>query len=423
MRAFNVIMGDWKVKQGQGVAICYDARHSYNVDEMLEALEGARRWYGEWFAPYPWKELRLSEFPGLAVYAQGPPTNISFSENIGFLTRSAPKANASFWITAHEAAHQWWPCMAMPGKGPGSDVLSEGLAHFSTILLTEQVKGEEQRMAFCKEIENRYADARQRETERPLVKIDGSLKGDNTVIYDRGGWVFWMLHRLMGREASLAAHREYLETYRDSQDHPLIEEYLAIMRRHAPDPAAFDAYVKEWFFGTVVPQYLIEESDVVKAKNGWEVRAKVRNTGSGVAAIEIAATRGERFPKKRTKENEWRESRAIVTLGAGEAASVTIGCGFEPKKVAEFRDSARNRYPSVGFTGLFVRTRAAARLRTANGSGCVIGAIGFGIAETRCGYATGPRAGSAAGPPNTCHRVLPPIGASYSADISIADTK
>ena len=47
-------------------------------------------------------------------------------------------------------------------------------------------------------------------------------------------------------------------------------------------------------------------------------------------------------------------------------------------------------------------------------------AIGFGIAETRCGYATGPRAGSAAGPPNTCHRVLPPIGASYSADISIA---
>ena len=333
VRAFNVIMGDWKVKQGQGVAICYDARHSYNVDEMLEALEGARRWYGEWFAPYPWKELRLSEFPGLAVYAQGPPTNISFSENIGFLTRSAPKANASFWITAHEAAHQWWPCMAMPGKGPGSDVLSEGLAHFSTILLTEQVKGEEQRMAFCKEIENRYADARQRETERPLVKIDGSLKGDNTVIYDRGGWVFWMLHRLMGREASLAAHREYLETYRDSQDHPLIEEYLAIMRRHAPDPAAFDAYVKEWFFGTVVPQYLIEESDVVKAKNGWEVRAKVRNTGSGVAAIEIAATRGERFPKKRTKENEWRESRAIVTLGAGEAASVTIGCGFEPKKL------------------------------------------------------------------------------------------
>jgi ABC-2 type transport system permease protein len=212
-------------------------------------------------------------------------------------------------------------------------VLSEGLAHFSTILLTGQVKGEEQRMAFCKEIEHRYADARQRETERPLVKVDGSLPGENRLIYDRGGWVFWMLHCLMGPEASLAAIREYLATYRDSQDHPLLEDYLAIMRRHAPDKEAFDAYVQQWFFGTVVPQYLIEESSVVKTKNGWEVLAQVRNTGSGRATVEIAATSGERFPKKRTKENAWRESSTIVTLGAGEATSVTIGCGFEPKKL------------------------------------------------------------------------------------------
>ena len=333
VRAFNVILGNWKVKRGDGVAVYYDARHAYNVDEMLEALQGARRWYGEWFAPYPWKELRVSEFAGLASYAQGPPTNISFSENIGFLTRSEPKANASFWVTAHEAAHQWWPCIAMPGEGPGAEVLSEGLAHFSTILLTGQVKGEEQRMAFCRQIEDRYGNTRQRESERPLTKLDGSLPGDNRIIYDRGGWVFWMLHRLMGREASFAAHREYLETYRDSQDHPLIEEYLAIMRRHAPDPEAFDAYVKQWFFGTVVPQYLIEESSLVKTKGGWEVRAKVRNTGTGRAAVEIAAESGERFPRKRTKENEWRESRAIVTLGAGETANVTIGCGFEPKNL------------------------------------------------------------------------------------------
>jgi hypothetical protein len=333
VRAFNVIMGNWKVKRGEGVAVYYDARHAYNVDEMLEALEGARRWYGEWFAPYPWKELRVSEFAGLASYAQGPPTNISFSENIGFLTRSEPKGNAPFWVTAHEAAHQWWPCIAMPGDGPGGDVLSEGLAHFSTILLTEQVKGEEQRMAFCKQIEDRYGNLRQRESERPLTKLDGSLPGDSRIIYDRGGWVFWMLHRLMGREANLLAHREYLALYRDNEDHPLIEDYLAVMRRHAPNAEAFDAYVKQWFLGTVVPQYLIEESELVKAGDGWEVRARVRNTGSGTATVEIAAASGERFPKKRTKENELHESRRSVTLGAGESASVKLRCEFEPKRL------------------------------------------------------------------------------------------
>jgi hypothetical protein len=212
-------------------------------------------------------------------------------------------------------------------------VLSEGLAHFSTILLTGQVRGEEQRMAFCRQIEDRYGDQRQANSERPLTRVDGALPGDRRIIYDRGGWVFWMLHRLMGREASFAAHREYLATYRDSKDHPLIEEYLAIMRRHAPDVNAFDEYVKQWFLATVVPQYLIEESSVAKTAAGFEVRARVKNTGTGRAAVEIAAVAGERFPKRRTAENAWHESSATVTLGAGESAEVTLRCDFEPKKL------------------------------------------------------------------------------------------
>jgi hypothetical protein len=303
------------------------------VDEMLDALAGARRWYGEWFAPFPWKELRLSEFPGLATYAQGPPTNITFSENIGFLTKSEPKGNAAFWITAHEAAHQWWPCMAMPGRGPGGDVLSEGMAHFSTILLTEQVRGLEQRIAFCKSIEDRYGNTRQRDSERPLVKVDGSLPGDRRIIYDRGGFVFWMLHRLMGREANLSAHRDYLATYREAQDHPLIEDYLAIMRHHAPDPAAFDAFIAQWLFGTVVPQYLITEAKSARDGKGWVVNARVKNVGTGVMPVEIAATRGERFPKQRTKENDWSNARASMTLAPGEERPLTIRCAFEPERV------------------------------------------------------------------------------------------
>jgi ABC-type Na+ efflux pump permease subunit len=333
VRAFNVVLGRWQVKRRGDVAVYYDARHPYNVDEMLDALVAARRWYGEWFAPFPWKELRLSEFPGMASYAQGPPTNITFSENIGFLTKSEPKANAPFWITAHEAAHQWWPCMAMPAEGPGGDVLSEGMAHFSTILLTEQARGLEQRIAFCRSIEDQYDNTRQRDSERPLVEVDGSLPGDHRLIYDRGGFAFWMLHRLMGREVNLAAHREYLQTWRDTQDHPLIQDYLATMRRHAPDTTAFDGFVKQWFYTTVVPQYLITDARLLHVGEQWEVRARVKNVGTGVMPVEIAATRGERYPKKRDADNAWRDARATLVLAAGEEKPVTIICGFEPQKL------------------------------------------------------------------------------------------
>ena len=51
----------------------------------------------------------------------------------------ARRSTRPFEITAHEAAHQWWGNILVPGKGPGGNVLSEGTSHFSTILLVEQV--------------------------------------------------------------------------------------------------------------------------------------------------------------------------------------------------------------------------------------------------------------------------------------------
>ena len=44
-----------------------------------------------------------------------------------------------------------------------------------------------------------------------------------------------------------------------------------------------------------------------------------------------------------------------------------------------------------------------------------MGATGFGIAEMRWGYATGPSAGSPAGATYTCQRIDPVSGAVYCA--------
>ena len=65
-----------------------------------------------------------------------------------------------------------------PGRGPGGNLLSEGTANFSTILLFEEALGQESRIEFCKRIEEAYAERRQVDSERPLVKIDGTRPGD-----------------------------------------------------------------------------------------------------------------------------------------------------------------------------------------------------------------------------------------------------
>jgi len=370
---FNVVGAKYSVRKGQGTALYYHEEHAYNIDEMIEALDGARKFYSEWFFPFPWQELKVSEFPGIAGYAQGFPTNISFSESIGFLTRSTRESQAAFMVTAHEAAHQWWGNILGPGKGPGGNILSEGMAHFSTILLMEQVKGAGHRIELCKRFESNYNDRRSADSERPLVKIDGSRDGDTTVTYDKGGWVFWMLLNELGREACLAGMKDFIGRYHQSSDHPVLQDFVAVMREHARDALRFDSFCDQFFFKVVVPEYRFAEVRKVKADaelagNGESsgtaeppasvsgdasaaagestaraasrkdavphvVSGKVRNLGTGTTQLCIAATSGDRFGKDGTPLEDYRQSLTTLSIGAGETREFSIQCDFEPDRV------------------------------------------------------------------------------------------
>jgi aminopeptidase N len=99
---------------------------------------------------------QVSEFASHGTYGQGFPTDITFSESIGFLADSDPRSRIAFMVAAHESAHQWWGNLLVPGEGPGGNILSEGMAHFSTILLIEEVRGLRERIEFCKRIESSY---------------------------------------------------------------------------------------------------------------------------------------------------------------------------------------------------------------------------------------------------------------------------
>ena len=336
--AFNVVVGRWQVKHGHGTSLYYYDGHPFNVKEMSEALDAARRYYGEWFGAFPWKELKISEFPALATYAQGFPTNITFSEGIGFLTKSDPKTNLAFLVTAHESAHQWWGNMLQPGKGPSGNILSEGMAHFSTALLIEQVKGERDAMEFRKRIESRYGDRRQADAERKLLRLDGSKAGDQTVTYDKSGWVFWMLMQRMGREPTLRGMKDFIAAYDGNPDHPVLHDFVVHMRKYASDTAAYEDFVKQWFDTVVVPEYRVRDAKTVAAEGGgWVTTAEIENVGTGRMPVQVAAVRGERFPsdssKKGKKAVPYEAVADSLTLGTKERRAISIRTPFKPERV------------------------------------------------------------------------------------------
>lgn len=339
VRLFNIVAGRYAVKEGRGTAIYHHPGHDYNVEEMSAALDAARKHYSEWFHPFPWELLKLSEFPAYAGYAQGFPTNITFSEGIGFLTKSDPRSHAAFTVVAHEAAHQWWANILTPGRGPGGNMLSEGMSHYATILLHEEVHGDRYRIEFAKRIEDSYGDGRFVNSERSLVKTDGSRRGDTTVIYDKGGWVMWMLQQEMGRENLLAGLRAFIDAYHAGSDFPVIQDMLAVLRDFAPDPGAFDAFTAQWFHDVVVPEYRLSEVTKERAGSRWVVRGTVENAGTARMTVEVAATANERWSDageagtRTVVSPSYRDARTPVALDAGESAAFEIVTTFDPDRV------------------------------------------------------------------------------------------
>jgi hypothetical protein len=334
VRLFNVVAGRWRVHRGEGTAIFYDPRHAYNIEEMSRVLDGARRWYSEWFYPYPWREMKLSEFPALATYAQGFATNITFSEGIGFLTKPDLKSDAVLVVTAHESAHQWWGNLLTPGEGPGGNLLSEGMAHFSTLLLAQQLDGEPARREMARRFEERYAESRRADAERPLVRTDGSQPGDTVVTYEKAGWVMWMLMERMGREPLLAGLRDFIGQRMNGPDYPLLEDMLATLRPYAADPEDFDRFVDTWFLRVEVPEYRLEDAHTELLSGGRrKTTATLRNLGTTAMPVEVAAADGERVDGKGEPAEGYRDARATVTPAGGGEARVEIVSAFRPDRL------------------------------------------------------------------------------------------
>ncbi len=205
------------------------------------------------------------------------------------------------------------------------------MAHFATMLLVDQVKGPAARISFCTRIESNYAKERSVDSERPLVKIDGSRNGDTTVTYDKGGWVFWMLLNHMGRERTLAGLHSFCKTYHGNPDHPVLQDFLKTMRSFAPDTSTFDDFTQQWFEKVVLPDYRLHEPIRTREGASWKVTFRLENLGTGSMPVEVAAVRGERFDSKGQPSPGYQEAR--VTAGKDASQELMITCPFEPESI------------------------------------------------------------------------------------------
>ena len=238
--------------------------HRYNLDRMMAGMKASLDYYTSEFGPFPYRELRVVEIPPYSINGRAFPSAIAFAEQ-GFITRVEPGlVDLTFFGTAHEVAHHWWGGQVRPAYAKGRAFVSESLANYSAMLVTEKVLGPAEARRVYDYQMNRYLQQRA-DTGRdvPLLEVD-----DHPYIsYGKGAVAMYTLREHIGAEAVNAALRRFLDKYR---------------RSGPPYPTSLDLYAELRAVTPPALHYLL--TDLFETITLWDVktqRAAVRRTTDG----------------------------------------------------------------------------------------------------------------------------------------------
>jgi hypothetical protein len=180
--AYEVVRDRWN---DVTIEIFHHGPHDANLERMLEAARDSLAYYSTEFGPYPYRTLRIVEFPAYRSFAQAYPGMIPFSESMGFVADvKAGDIDMPYYVTAHEIAHQWWGHQVAAANVEGDGLIHESLAQYAALLVMERRYGKERMRRFLKYELDRYLSERAAdpEGEKPLFRV-----GDQPYIYYRKG--------------------------------------------------------------------------------------------------------------------------------------------------------------------------------------------------------------------------------------------
>ena len=197
------------------IEIYYQPGHEYNLDRMIAATKAGLDYFGTAFGPYQHKQFRILEFPRYQAFAQAFPNTIPYSEGIGFIARvrddDAKDIDYPYYVTAHEAAHQWWAHQVVGANVQGATMLSETLAQYSALMVMKQKYGEAKMQRFLRYELDRYLLGRSTEQKKelPLARVENQPY----IHYRKGSLIMYALQDYIGEDNLNRAIRAYRDEW------------------------------------------------------------------------------------------------------------------------------------------------------------------------------------------------------------------
>ncbi len=190
--------------------IYYHEGHEYNLESMMKGMKHSFAYFSENFSPYQYRQMRILEFPRYSNFAQSFANTVPFSEGIGFMVKveDDDDVDVTYFVTAHELAHQWWGHQVVPANVQGGAVLSETLAQYSALMVMKREYPEQHLKEFLKEELDRYLRGRtfEQKKEMPLALAENQ----NYIHYGKGANIMYALQDYIGEDSVNAALKRFV---------------------------------------------------------------------------------------------------------------------------------------------------------------------------------------------------------------------
>ena len=251
---YDVKKDIWKGPTGDvSLEIYHHPSHTFNLDSMMASSKASLEYFTKAFGPYQHRQFRIVEFPRYQEFAQAFPNTIPYSEGIGFIARVNPEDEKDidypYYITAHEAAHQWWAHQVIGGNVQGATMLSETLAQYSALMVMKQKFGEAKMKRFMAYELNRYLLGRATEQKKEVPL--GRVEDQNYIHYAKGSLVMYALQDYIGEENLNRA----IKAFRDETAYkgpPYPNATMLIKRIREVTPAHLQYVIDDMFESIII---------------------------------------------------------------------------------------------------------------------------------------------------------------------------
>lgn len=199
---YTVLKDEARLPDGQKVdiEIFHHPEHTYNLDRFVQSYKDGLTYFSETYGNFQFRQMRLLEFPRYAGFAQSFPNTVPFSESFGWVADFSDPNDFDYvyYVTAHELAHQWWGHQITPNYTRGANLISEALAEFSALILSERRYGKDNMQRFLKAELDDYLRGRSNENKKENVFINCNRAYQ---WYNKGSLILYGLRDLIGEQA------------------------------------------------------------------------------------------------------------------------------------------------------------------------------------------------------------------------------